>query len=211
MQPASTKSRGPGPRWYWPRAKRGANPAWVPDRLEYRFSAGVTITEGRLTLTAPEHTGDRLDWDAFSGRSRCWPTGCSRTVSVDVAPALLQILGMPALDLLGDRGPAVRSRLDRGRTGGHRPSPARRGGPRLFGGLVPSSLAFAGREPYPDRLPARHRHFRCDDSHPARRRDPAASGLAFVAGVGSALSPAASACDRFPGGRSGRTDRPGSG
>ena len=84
--------------WYRPRARRGANPAWVPDRLEYRFSAGVTVTEGRLTLTAPEHTGDRLDWDAFSaGAPAAGHPPAPRTVSVDVAPALLQIPGMPAL------------------------------------------------------------------------------------------------------------------
>ena len=84
--------------WYRPRAKRGANPAWVPDRLEYRFAAGVTVTEGRLTLTAPEHTGDRLDWDAFSaGAPAAGQPAAPRTASVDVAPALLQIPGMPAL------------------------------------------------------------------------------------------------------------------
>ncbi len=85
--------------WYRPRAKRGANPAWVPDRLEYRFSAGVTVTEGRLTLTAPEHTGDRLDWDAFTAGEPAagGPAAAPRTASVDAAPALLQIPGMPAL------------------------------------------------------------------------------------------------------------------
>ncbi len=84
--------------WYRPRARRGANPAWVPDRLEYRFAAGVTVTEGRLTLTAPEHTGDRLDWDAFSaGAPVAGQPAAPRTASVDVAPALLQIPGMPAL------------------------------------------------------------------------------------------------------------------
>ena len=84
--------------WYRPRAKRGVNPAWVPDRLEYRFSAGVTVTEGRLTLTAPEHTGDRLDWDAFTaGAPAAGAPAAPRTVSADVAPALLQIPGMPAL------------------------------------------------------------------------------------------------------------------
>jgi hypothetical protein len=84
--------------WYRPRSRRGANPAWVADRLEYRFSAGVTVTEGRLTLTAPEHTGDRLDWDAFSAGAPAEGTSAApRTTSVDVAPALLQIPGMPAL------------------------------------------------------------------------------------------------------------------
>ena len=85
--------------WYRPRSRRGANPAWVPDRLEYRFSAGVTVPEGRLTLTAPEHTGDRLDWDAFSAGAPATggPAAAARATSVDVAPALLQIPGMPAL------------------------------------------------------------------------------------------------------------------
>ncbi len=84
--------------WYRPRAKRGRNPAWVPDRLEYRFSAGVTVTEGRLTLTAPEHAGDRLDWDAFSaGAPEAGSPAAPHTASVDVVPALLQIPGMPAL------------------------------------------------------------------------------------------------------------------
>ncbi len=71
----------------------------MPDRLEYRFSAGVTVTEGRLTLTAPEHTGDRLDWDAFTAGEPAagGPAAAPRTASVDAAPALLQIPGMPAL------------------------------------------------------------------------------------------------------------------
>jgi hypothetical protein len=70
----------------------------VPDRLEYRFAAGVTVSEGRLTLAAPEHTGDRLDWDAFSaGAPAAGSTPAPRAATVDVAPALLQIPGMPAL------------------------------------------------------------------------------------------------------------------
>jgi len=84
--------------WYRPRARRGANPAWVPDRLEHRFSLGASVAEGRVTLTAPEHMGDRLDWDAFSASAPVpGPPAAGRKTSVEVMPALLQVPGMPAL------------------------------------------------------------------------------------------------------------------
>ena len=84
--------------WYRPRAEQGINPAWIPDRLEYRFSMGVNLPEGRVTLTAPEHTGDRIDWDSFTASAPApGGTAVPMAASVDVAPALLQIPGMPAL------------------------------------------------------------------------------------------------------------------
>jgi hypothetical protein len=83
--------------WYRERRPR-PNVAWVPDRLEYRFSAIVNVTEGKMTLAAPEHTGDRIDWDTFTASMP--QEGASvapvRT-SLDVAPIVLHIPGMPAL------------------------------------------------------------------------------------------------------------------
>ncbi|MFZ4573788.1 MAG: hypothetical protein ACOYN0_05280 [Phycisphaerales bacterium] len=84
--------------WYGPRARPGVNAAWVPDRLEYRFSMEASVPEGRLTLTAPEHMGGRLDWDAFTAEPPVSGSAAAGTrVTTEVAPALLQIPGMPAL------------------------------------------------------------------------------------------------------------------
>lgn len=84
--------------WYQPRARRGVNAAWVPDRLEYRFSMEASAPEGRITLTAPEHAGGRLDWDAFTVEAPATgPGSAGNGVTAEVAPALLQIPGMPAL------------------------------------------------------------------------------------------------------------------
>ena len=83
--------------WYSPRRPR-RNYAWVPDRLEYSFAAGVNVPEGRITLTAPEHTGDRIDWYTFTaGAPVAGAKAVPITSSIDVAPALLQIPGMPVL------------------------------------------------------------------------------------------------------------------
>ena len=83
--------------WYRRRRPR-ANTAWVPDRLEYKFTAGVNVPEGRMTLTAPEHTGDRIDWDTFTAGMPVEgaPVTPVKT-SVSVAPSVLQIPGMPVL------------------------------------------------------------------------------------------------------------------
>jgi hypothetical protein len=47
-----------------------ANPAWVPERMEYAFAVGAKGAEGsELVLSAPEHHGGRLDWYAFDAES----------------------------------------------------------------------------------------------------------------------------------------------
>ena len=86
--------------WYAPRATAAANPAWQPDRLEYQFSMGATVKEGRVTLSAPEHHGGRIDWDTFTASPfGPAPTGApakATVTTVTALPALLQIPGMPS-------------------------------------------------------------------------------------------------------------------
>jgi hypothetical protein len=83
----------------WHRRRRPRpNTAWVPDRLEYKFTAGVNVPEGRMTLTAPEHMGDRIDWDTFTASTPVAGTAAAPVkTSVQVAPSVLQIPGMPVL------------------------------------------------------------------------------------------------------------------
>lgn len=83
--------------WYRERRPR-PNAAWVPDRLEYKFSATVNVAEGKMTLTAPEHTGDRIDWYTFTASmpQEGAPVAPVKS-SVDVAPVALHIPGMPTL------------------------------------------------------------------------------------------------------------------
>lgn len=83
--------------WYRERRPR-PNPGWIADRLEYRFSAGVNVPEGRITLNAPEHNGDRVDWDSFTASAPV-PGSVAKpvTATTDVAPSVLQIPGMPVL------------------------------------------------------------------------------------------------------------------
>lgn len=101
--------------WYRQRRPR-ANLAWVPDRLEYKFAANVNVTEGKLSLNAPEHMGDRIDWDTFS--AALVQTGVPVTpvkTSVDVAPAVLQMPGMPVLTFWEMEDPKLDpGRLDAG-------------------------------------------------------------------------------------------------
>ncbi|MGE5830971.1 MAG: hypothetical protein ACM30G_21800 [Micromonosporaceae bacterium] len=72
---------------------------WDPRRLEHRFSvAAAQPGGGEATLTAPEHTGDDLDWHAFSvdpagplGGTAAPPPPVNRTVF----PAPVRFAGMP--------------------------------------------------------------------------------------------------------------------
>jgi hypothetical protein len=87
--------------WYGPRATAAVNPAWQTDRLEYRFSMSASVKEGRLTLTAPEHHGGRIDWDTFTASPfASAPAGATPAKAVVTAltamPTLLQIPGMPS-------------------------------------------------------------------------------------------------------------------
>jgi len=51
-------------RWGTPSA--AANPAWVPERMEYAFAVAAAGAEGsELVLSAHEHHGGPLDWYSF--------------------------------------------------------------------------------------------------------------------------------------------------
>jgi hypothetical protein len=121
--------------WYGPRATVAANPAWQTDRLEYQFSMSAAVKEGRVTLSAPEHHGGRIDWDTFSA-STFGATG-SRAPQPMVTPltsmpALLRIPGMPSPWFWEVEDPAVdTSRIEAG------PSDTA----RLL--LIEAALAFA--------------------------------------------------------------------
>lgn len=91
--------------WYAPRATPAVNPAWKTDRLEYQFTAGASVKEGRVTLTAPEHHGRRIDWDTFTASAFVPADGVAGTAltpptpvvtPVTAMPTLLQIPGMPS-------------------------------------------------------------------------------------------------------------------
>jgi len=85
--------------WFRPRAGRVESPAWIADRLEYRFAMTAAVAEGTATLTAPEHSGGALEWFTFSSAEIAagTPPGTPTTTIVDVTPTLLHIAGMPAL------------------------------------------------------------------------------------------------------------------
>jgi len=84
--------------WFRPRAGRVESPAWIPDRLEHRFAVTAQVAEGTATLTAPEHAGGALEWHTFTGGTiAAGPAGTPTRTTVDVAPTLLHIAGMPAL------------------------------------------------------------------------------------------------------------------
>jgi hypothetical protein len=44
----------------------GAEDAWDPERLEYRFAVSAETSEGEVVLDASEHTGAPIDWHSFS-------------------------------------------------------------------------------------------------------------------------------------------------
>ena len=85
--------------WFRPRAGRVESAAWIPDRLEYAFAMTASVAEGTATLTAPEHSGGAVEWYTFSGAQIATnePPGTPVRTTVDVAPTLLHIAGMPAL------------------------------------------------------------------------------------------------------------------
>jgi hypothetical protein len=80
-------------------AQAAEAPAWLPERMEFRFDAGA----GDQTLSVAEYDGGRLDWHAFTaagpdtlpvgdppaGRE---PTAFTRTL----IPAIISFPGMPA-------------------------------------------------------------------------------------------------------------------
>jgi hypothetical protein len=85
--------------WYRPRGSGHTARAFVPDRLEYNFALGVTVPEGRLSLDAAEHTGGRLEWDAFSTQAAftAEAPAVPRTTRIETIPLLLEVPGMPGL------------------------------------------------------------------------------------------------------------------
>ena len=85
--------------WFRPRAGRVESAAWIPDRLEYGFAMTAAVAEGTATLTAPEHSGGAVEWYTFTGAQIATnePPGTPMRTTVDVAPTLLHIAGMPAL------------------------------------------------------------------------------------------------------------------
>lgn len=87
--------------WYSPRATPAVNPAWQTDRLEYQFSMSAPVQEGRVSLSAPEHHGGRIDWDTFRAapfqlRPGTIPPPKPTVTQITSMPALLQIPGMPS-------------------------------------------------------------------------------------------------------------------
>jgi hypothetical protein len=87
--------------WYAPRVTAAVSPAWQMDRLEYQFSMGATVKEGRVNLSAPEHHGDRIDWDTFTAAPFVavpagGPAAQPVITRLTMMPALLQIPGMPS-------------------------------------------------------------------------------------------------------------------
>jgi hypothetical protein len=73
--------------------------AWLTDRLEYSFSLEVPTDNGKVTLSAPEYHGGRLDWDAFRVQSadqvnRGTPVRTHRRDTV--LPTPVTYAGMPA-------------------------------------------------------------------------------------------------------------------
>jgi hypothetical protein len=51
--------------WFRARAGPPENASWNAERLEYSFDASAPTNAGPVALTAPEHTGGRLDWHSF--------------------------------------------------------------------------------------------------------------------------------------------------
>jgi len=80
--------------WYRSRAALDAGDAWLPDRLEHRFSINV----GGLTLEAPEYPGGRLDWDAFTlaAGNAAIPSPAPAT-ETHTLPLQAEIPGMPVV------------------------------------------------------------------------------------------------------------------
>jgi hypothetical protein len=86
--------------WYAPRATTALSPTWVPDRLEYQFSMSASVPEGRVTLSAPQHDGGRIDWDTFTA-TVAPPVAASTppqpvVTPLQTMPVLLRIPGMPS-------------------------------------------------------------------------------------------------------------------
>jgi hypothetical protein len=76
----------------------GAQRAWAPSRMEYRFSVGATTASGPLELSADGYGGGQLEWYHFDWRSG---TGFAEkelgeSHSAELLPTPLRFRGMPA-------------------------------------------------------------------------------------------------------------------
>ncbi len=83
--------------WYRPRAAAHAPDAWVPDRLEHRFSLAAPAAGGTVTLEAPEYPGGRLDWDAFTVTGVAGAAGAPQPRAIEALPLPVEIPGMPVV------------------------------------------------------------------------------------------------------------------
>ena len=69
-------------------------PAWQPDRLEYRFACWGR--GGNLQLTADGYTGGDLDWHAFDLGRDVPPGSLSSITALSFLPSAIRFSGMPS-------------------------------------------------------------------------------------------------------------------
>lgn len=79
----------------------GKSSAWLPERMEYRFSVSAPTGQGEVALVAPEYIGGRLDWYSFNlqpGASLGATTAdnAPQLVIQSIIPAPVSFRGMPA-------------------------------------------------------------------------------------------------------------------
>jgi hypothetical protein len=80
-------------------APAAAQPAWLPERLEYAFSLAARIGDSEKVVTAREYYSGRIDWDDFSlnpGASLRAVDGPTVPVVKTTIPAPVTYRGMPA-------------------------------------------------------------------------------------------------------------------
>ncbi|WP_421789148.1 hypothetical protein [Hyphobacterium sp.] len=71
--------------------------AWVPDRLEYRFSIAGHLDGKTLSLEANEYHGGRIDWWLFDrSETPADLEGSSTTLTKRALPAPIEFTGMPS-------------------------------------------------------------------------------------------------------------------
>ena len=76
------------------------NPSWVPERMEYAFSAATRLSDGECVLTAQEYFDGHLDWHAFDANPEVTLGAATDNVSKEITrtviPAPVSFRGMPA-------------------------------------------------------------------------------------------------------------------
>jgi hypothetical protein len=105
---ASANVKAAAARWLeWfranvaPPARDAADDSWIPERLEYRFSAQVGSGNDEVTLRAPLHEGGEIDWFTFDAeREIARPSGNVRPggdrAEFNVMATPLRFVGMPS-------------------------------------------------------------------------------------------------------------------